>query len=350
VLSVASDAKSHPRCAPRRVGRATLLGFTLALGATSLGCGSQQSHDGQPGSIVDTREVTEVTVLGPPELVNGLTAAQMTRDTGGGASAPDGTKTALFRSSSSADWSSTFVFSSSSTASTLNLQPWICPLQPAAIDSVQTGFFATEGRTIEIDASGRFWTNGRVGYPFLSSCTWASSASTGSGIAANQDGPSFCDEALRHDTQIELFDAAGKVVSTPSVCVARFGADNASPTGSAINISLIREKDSDQGPAMEIWLYHCLEAGQSAPFDVSADDFARIAKDTRCQEEAIVSVGELGSTKPEALPAVAGSWHVTLVGPARDGRHSSDIDLTFSGTAKTTYFVRGHVELPEVLF
>lgn len=344
------EHRKEPNGLRQSVARSVAVASALGLGSQPVACGSipGQVQVVDPGAN-DAHQRTEVTVLGPLGLLQALQASRF--DHVRTDVSPSGEGVALFRSPVSADWNSTFSLATAGAQipSRVALRPWLCPRISEAGDTARSGTAVTEQRTIEIDDQGRFWTNGRFGEAFPTVCSWTASNTSGRGESAIQDGPCLCVEDGRRKTLVDVRDAQGNVVFRPESCVARFGATQAAPSGSVVNVALVRDLNGPDGSAFVLALTHCLQVGQAPPFDVTAADF-RSLQATCPLEGAAFDVGEVTSGgKPGSLTLVSGVWHVGAASPARDGAHVSDLDLTFTDAAARVYVVKGHVELPQIL-
>lgn len=119
----------------------------------------------------------------------------------------DGGAHALFRSIAGADWGTTFSFVSAPGPATFFLRPWLCPRVSNAVSASLRGALAIEECLVDLDDTGKFWTNGQLGDGVLSICRYGSGNGSGGDEATFQDGPDLCAESARAGTQIEIVDA-----------------------------------------------------------------------------------------------------------------------------------------------
>lgn len=283
----------------------------------------------------------EVFVLGPPDSVASLQTTgfdRVNRESSIGTADP-----ATMFEAALGDWNEVVTLRDTKGAA-LTIAPWLCRTSPAAQMVVEAGGTVTESRIVEVDPSGIFRTNGRLGLGFPTRCSWASGSQTIGGVEARQDGPSLCSDATRRGTQVEVLNAAGEVVSTPEVCVAVLGTGPQTSHGLA-TVSLQRNKTTAVGAAFSLYLAHCLDSDQTVPFGVSG----RTLQESLCSFEKIsLSMGELGVEKPRPLRFLDGQWTVSALSSEPDGRHVSELDLSFEDERGASFRIRGKVDLPHV--
>lgn len=206
--------------------------------------------------------------------------------------------------------------------------------------AVEAGYSAIERRIVEVDQEGRLWTNGRLGYGFPTSCQWSTSPQSGQTIYARQDGPSLCAEDSRSATRVELLDESGTAVAEPEVCVAVL-----SQRESSLLVSLTLQRTSLNGSDLpfDVELVHCIERDFEPPFTLNGQDIV----DSTCPDgKAVLLVGEPGSQDVGAVES--GTWRISELSTARDGRQRGVLDLKFRVPTRGVYWVRGAVDLPQV--
>jgi hypothetical protein len=330
------------------------VGGATDAGDSDADAGDSDAGDSDAGESpdVDTRQRTRIDIFGPTELIQDLETQQLDLlDIGIDAEA--GTAYASYQSVGSADWSSAFTFvNRHGDLTSLTIHPWLCLRRQQAIDSVKNGYSATESRTVELDASGTFWTNGRWGFGFPSECEWFLSPSMFAGTLIPQDGPSFCTEEKRRGTRFEVLDSEGNVLSTPETCAAfvQRVPDDSSPVEIALSLSLVRTADSAEGVAFTFNMKHCLRADQWPPPFV-LDDADSWMPDGYCPfNGASLTVGMPVSGKPPVYTLAGGAWNVYAASTDPAGVHVSQVDILLTGSDEKSFTVRGYIELPQFLW
>jgi hypothetical protein len=224
------------------------------------------------------------------------------------------------------------------------IQPWLCSAT-LDIGNAPSGSSFTEKHVVEVDDSGRFWTNGRYGQAFVTSCELTQSASSGRVAATFQDGPSLCDDPERRTTDVRLLNMADTEVGTPQVCVAAVGSIRGR---SVLSLALNRDTATNTSEAFSLYLAVCLDALPDDTFSANVTSTA-IASSECIDEMASLRVGSINDQRPIPSPAVAGTWEIESASKARDGRMRGKVDMTFSNGGTERYKVIGTFDLPEVL-
>jgi hypothetical protein len=309
---------------------------SMFVSCTFIGAGC-----GEPGPSRSSR-LFRVTVLGQKEVLAGLRTRGF-QNIVPGASIGTADEATAFEAYVN-DWSGTFSFARAvQGAPELVVAPWICGQCTDAEVAANAGDLVTENRIIELDADGRWWTNGRLGLGFPAECSWSlSQQQSGRFVIALQDGPSLCDEDTRKGTQVELLDSSNQVIAHPRVCSAVLSSRE---LNGVVSIALERDTESAGEQAFTLYLAHCLSDGPVSSFAITATEINASACPS---ERAGLLIGAVGSSKPSAFKLQNGQWNALTVSRERTGRHLSDIDLTFANAVGVTYRMRGRVDLPEV--
>ncbi len=282
----------------------------------------------------------ELTLLGPIETLTRIVATPLTVKTPPAEGADEPATVYLGEWD---DWNQRILLADPLRESEIALRPWICPQMSGAAEAARAGHVVTESRLVEVDAAGQFWTNGRLGAPFTSRCSWATSPSSLSVTDSILDGPCLCAEPERSRTYVEVLDATGRVVSTPEVCYATFGA----VADGLVEVGLSRSVDTSTDKAFTLQASHCVAKDASLPAEVTPTSL----QNPSCNLEKIVlGLGVRGEDGSGPLGVTDGHWTIRAASPDRRGSHVSDIDLTFAPYAGTAYRVRGRIELPQILF
>lgn len=323
-------------------------GAFLLAWAVLAGTSCQHADPDSGGVVPHTSEAgpraarrMEVTVIGPADLLSEIEASAVRTQLANGREGAD--SGGRFAIDASEDWNDEIRLSVPSRQAEVRIRPWLCAGIPDTEQAVNSGFTVTERQTIELDGTGRFWTNGRFGQAFERSCGWFTSNRSGSQVAVIQDGPSRCADPERRATRVQVLDEDGHEVATPEVCVAAHGA---SSSGAILSLRLTREHGSASGPAFGLYLAHCLSPTDGFPLQLSPESLRSGA----CPHaEAVLRVGDFANGKPPHFFASAGTWSVRSASRERDGRMMGEVDMTFSDAATgTSYTVRGPFDLPEV--
>jgi hypothetical protein len=300
--------------------------------------------DGGANPDVDTRQRTVIDIFGPTELILDLETEQLEplkRITN-----PDGTTTATYGSVKSADWNSYFTFLNRHGGLTsLIIHPWVCPVEPTAIDLWTNGAVVTERRMAEIDASGMFWTNGDFGRPFLNGCEYRVANDQVHTTFVGMDGHSFCTEPQRRNTQVVVLDSDGNLVGRPELCIAYTSYSHNSP--SEISVSLILESnsfaDSGEAPKFKFSIGICPnEENWPPPFEVTG---VEEIIDPNCRSGAGLSF----AGDDQYYDLAGGTWSIYAASTEHAGVHVSQLDILLTGADGKSFTVKGHVELPQVL-
>jgi hypothetical protein len=267
----------------------------------------------------------------------------------------DGMGTAVFKSVRSTDWSTTFDLTVSGEESRrLSVQPWLCLSAADAVSSAKRGSAVTESKRISIGATGQIWTVGTFGQGLETSCSYGETIDSASGmftsvgtIGTFQNEPSLCDSPARSKSSIKIQDMQGATVSSPEVCVARFG-QNGGDFAARVGVTLERVRNAAKDLAFTLTLDHCVNDLSIASQMVSADE---ILASTCSNEIALLEVGEVTSAgTPPVYRLKSGTWKIVSASVDREATHTSNIDLTFESSSEKVYRVVGHLEVPQVIF
>jgi hypothetical protein len=279
-----------------------------------------------------------VTVLGTELGLARLHARGLTATAGASTGTPE---LATMFSVSLPEWDREVRISADGVGADLVIAPWLCRSLPEAEAASKSGETATESRIVELDDIGeRFWTNGKLGEGFPTTCSWSTSLRAGQVVAARQDGVSHCSDSERLRTKVEVTDATGRTVGMPDVCVAVLSQKDGFRT---TTLTLQRQGNARGEELFGLSLVHCLNGQEDFPFTLQASQLLSAT----CQwEEAVLELGDAANTV--RLHPDAGAWTIVAVGVERDGRQVSVLDLNFGDDSGRHFSVRGNIDLPEV--
>ena len=283
-------------------------------------------------------ELYSVTVIGKGSLLSKITAQGLftVQDPGRGSDS-----IVVFKNVSGTDWGGAYQLRADVGGMKISLMPWLCPMLSEAPQAIEAGIAVTETRLIELNDDGVFWTNGRYGQSFPTTCDWYTSRASGRGVSERQDGPSLCTEADRKETTLSFESSNGRALATPEVCVAYRGAFG----NGTVALSITNQHAPAGEDGFILFLEHCLEPNEAIPLKVDASEF--LASDCPF-ETAALRVGDYSDGRPKVIPLAEGSWNIRSASTDRSGRHVSDVDLVF-GTGAMRVHVQGYIDLPQTM-